>query len=168
MALLVGLHFQEAQRMDRGRLAGAVKRSVRTVQRAISELASSGWIEFTNGGNGTPGTIRVINDKAWIMARVSRNGQGFAKDGQGLLENGQGFTCIRSEEVLSKGNQHSPSHSVENQALEDWLELERFAAAHKLPMNNGADFDAAYRLMYERKPPASEGLSMVQAAGRHS
>jgi hypothetical protein len=166
MALLVGLHHQEAKRKDRAEIASAVRRSVRTVQRAIAELSDYGWIEFTNGGNGTPGTIRVINDKAWIMARVSRNGQGFAKDGQGLLENGQGFVCIRSEEVLSKGKQASLSHLVENEAAREWRELEAFAQSRGLPMNNGADFDAAYRLMYERKPAASAGLSLVASAGK--
>ncbi len=69
MALLVGMHFQEAQRMDRGRMARAVKRSVKTVQRALGELRARGWIEYAGGGNGTPGYIRVLDDVSWRHSR---------------------------------------------------------------------------------------------------
>jgi len=169
MALLVGLHYQKPKRIDRNRLARAVKRSVRTVQRAIAELSGYGWIEFTNGGNGTPGTICVINDKAWIMASVSRNGQGSAKYGQGLPQNGQGFECIRSEEVLSKGKQPIPLRLVENNHAEVWEQLDRFCATNNIPIRTGADIDAALNLMAARKPPESEaGLRRTVSAGFNS
>ncbi len=165
MALLVGMHFQEAQRMDRGRMACAVKRSERTVKRALAELQSYGWIEVCGGGNGTPGSIRVINDKSWIMARVSRNGPGSRKDGPGLAQNGPGFARIRSLEVLQGKVTRLPSNPVENQ---DWEELERFAIAEGLPLSSGADIDAALAIMNRRKPAKSEGLTMVASAGGQS
>jgi hypothetical protein len=166
MALLVGLHFQEAQRMDRARLARAVKRSERTVKRALSELQSLGWIQCCGGGNGTPGTIRVINDKAWIMARVSRNGPGLGEDGPGLAQNGPGLPRIRSLEVLQGKESALPFKPVENHHAEMWEQLDRFCAENDITIQSGADIDQALRLMQQRKPPTSEWLSRSAAAGR--
>jgi hypothetical protein len=119
MALLVGLHHQEGKRKDRAEIAQAVKRSQRTVIRALYELQSYGWIEVRGGGHGTPGTIRVINDKAWIMARVSRNGTGLAEDGTGFAQNGTGLARIRVKEVILRKHTQHPQDDADLTPFEE-------------------------------------------------
>ncbi len=153
MALLVGLHYQDPKPMERWRLAEAIKRSQRTVKRAMAELRSYGWISFTGGGNGTPGTIRVINDKAWIMAPVSKMAPDQYRNGPGLAQDGPGLPRIRALEVLPGKERGLPLPNPVEKT--DFEELEHFAAAHGLPLSCGADIDAALR-MFERKPPQRE------------
>ncbi len=153
MALLVGLHYQDRKPMERWRLAEAIKRSERTVKRALAELRAYGWISFTGGGNGTPGTIRVINDKAWIMAPVSKMAPDQYRNGPGLDQDGPGLPRIRALEVLQGKERGLPLPSPVEKT--DFEELERLAIAHGLPLSCGADIDAALRI-FERKPPRRE------------
>lgn len=159
MALLVGKHYQERKELDREWLARAVKRSTRSVKRALSELQDLGWIEYRHGGNGTSGTLKVINDMEWIMTPVSK----MAPD---RYQNGPCLDRIRVKEVLSKGKQAHPSKPVENPAAQEWDQIESFAAARGLPAPvTGADIERVLGLMSERKPAGSEGLALVASAG---
>jgi hypothetical protein len=52
---------------------------------------------------------------------------------------------------------------VENPALDEWAQIEGFAAASGLPRPcSGAEIERIMAMMRERKPPASEtGLSLL-------
>jgi len=69
MAFLTGIN---QERPTRARLASALKRSERTVKRAISELVEIQWITCVGGGNGTPSKINILNSVDWILARDSK------------------------------------------------------------------------------------------------
>lgn len=69
MAFLVGIR---EERPTRARIAKALKRSERTVKRAIAELVEIGWITCEGGGNGTPAKIHALSFEEWILARDSK------------------------------------------------------------------------------------------------
>jgi hypothetical protein len=68
LAFLQGI---DDERPTRARIAHAVKRCERSVKTAIAELVENGWITTTPGGNGTPGTIKVINRLSHEISPVS-------------------------------------------------------------------------------------------------
>lgn len=69
MAFLVGI---KDERPTRARIAAALKRSERTVKRAIAELVEIGWITCEGGGNGTPAKLRILSFEEWILARDAK------------------------------------------------------------------------------------------------
>ena len=164
MALLVGLHFQYGRRISREDLARSLRRSVRTVFNVIRQLENLGWIEVSGGGNGTAGLITVINDLSWKTADVADVSSKSADDWPKTADVSR---HIRALEVLQGKERDSPSQSVENEATQEWLELQQFAAERGLNLCNGGDFERAYNLMHERKPVQAEtGLSRAAGVGR--
>jgi len=68
---------------------------------------------------------------------------------------------ISERSTLKEEERALPSKPVENPYVEEWHRIQRFAAERGLPLNNGADIDAAAVLMESeilRKPPESETI----------
>ncbi len=165
MALLIGLHSKEGRRISRVELAGALRRSVRTVHAVLKDLESRGWIEVSGGGNGTAGLILVINDLSWKtadVADVSRKTSGV------YPKTADDRPRIRSLEVLQGKITRFPSNPVENHHAAMWEQLDRFCAENQITIETGADMEEALRLMNQRKPAKSEVLTMVASAGGKS
>jgi len=162
MALLVGLHFKEGRRISREELAAKLRRSVRTVHSVLKRLESLGWIEVSGGGNGTPGLIIVLNDLSWKTADVADDRRKTADD---CSKTADDWRALNLKVVIQGKERALPSKPVENPYADEWARIQRFAAERGLPLNNGADIDAAAVLMESeilRKPPESE--TSLQAA----
>jgi hypothetical protein len=69
MAFLVGI---TDERPTRARIAAALKRSERSLERPIAELVKAGWIMCDGGGNGTPSKIIILNSLDWKMRGDSK------------------------------------------------------------------------------------------------
>jgi len=94
MAFLTGIN---EERPTRARLAKAVRRSERSVRRAIKQLVKIQWIECLGGGNGTPSKIKVLNAVDWILARdlkVARDRPVLARDSRKMARD-----CDRPKSV---------------------------------------------------------------------
>ncbi len=121
MAFLVGI---TEERPTRARIAAALKRSERSVERAMAELVEAGWVKCDGGGHGTPSKILVINAVDWKMAgdslKVAGDQPKMAGDSpriksvgvilEQLAEAEQPASFPRSEKQENKTN---PSVSVE-------------------------------------------------------
>jgi hypothetical protein len=69
MAFLVGI---QEERPTRKRIAAALKRSERSLERPIAELVKAEWIMCKGGGHGTPSKIIVLNSLDWKMRADSK------------------------------------------------------------------------------------------------
>lgn len=109
MAFLVGIHAQAGLRVERSRIAAALKRSERTVKRAIASLVNLRWITISGGGRGIPSLITVVNNLDWKMACVEKMARVAPKMARVEAENGP---CCADLSLLKKSSELSKERGL--------------------------------------------------------
>jgi hypothetical protein len=139
-------------------LAGRFDVDTRTIRRWTDQLVDQGKLQRQSRG---PKSLlyRVISQQV-----KSNNVRSFVRSNVRSRAN---YPYINSSSFNAE-ERRLPSNPVENHHADMWEQLDRFCAENQITIETGADIDQALRLMNQRKPAKSEGLTMVAYAGGKS
>ena len=137
MAFLTGI---ADERPTRARIAAAVQRSERTVERAIRELVEIGWISCAGGGNGTASKMRVINGMDWILAGDSKMAGDSQKVAGDQPKMAGDSSHIRALEEVHRTNSQAGQPAGDSRLCKSREDYRTGGPAHKPP---GVEMPAA-------------------------